>query len=202
MSSSFEKPSVTPLTAFIASARARPWKARCCRSSLERLHTSSPSAIAKLIPGGTGVVSFPLGPCTVSSCSPIWTLTSLGSAIAFPPMRDMALPLPDVEQDLAADAFAGRAPAGHHASRRREHVDAEPAEDARDLVLAAVDAAAGTADALQVRDHPLHARAVLQVHAQAPLLRVFRDLVVGDVALVPQDAGDLRLELGKRDVDS
>src|SRR5262245_17009601 len=160
MSSSFWKPSVTPLIAFCASARAMPWKARCWRSSFERLQESSAPASAKLIPGGTGVVSLPFGPWTASEASETRTFPSFGTAISLRPMRDMAA-LPDVEQDLAAHALARGAPAGHHAPRRRQHVDAEPAVDAGDLVLAAVDAAAGAAHALQVGDHPLHAGAVL-----------------------------------------
>src|SRR5262249_10569012 len=78
---------------------------------------------------------------------------------------------------------------------RRQHVDAETTVDAGDLILAAIDPAAGLADPLEIRDHPLHAGAVLEVHPQQALLPVVATLVVRDVALVLEDAADLGLEL-------
>src|SRR5688572_3629327 len=201
MSSSLVKPSVTPLIAFWARARARPWKARCCRSSFERMQVSSPSFSANEIPGGTGVCSFPFGPWTERTVSETPTFTSLGTTMTLRPTRDiLERSLPDVDEDLAAHAFPGRAAPGHEAAGGGQDVDAQAAVHAGDLVLAAVDPAAGTADPLQVRDHALHARAVLEVHAQDALLVVLRHLEVGHVALVLQDAGDLHLQLGRRDV--
>ena len=76
-----------------------------------------------------------------------------------------------------------------------------PAVDARDLALAAVDAAAGLAHALQVGDDPLPAWAVLQEDADRALPAVVDVPVVGDVALVLEDARDLRLQPGSRHVD-
>src|SRR6266508_4295597 len=166
MSSSLLKPSVTPLMAFWARARASPWKARCCRSSFERAQDSSPSFSANEIPGGTGVCSFPLGPWMERVVSETPTFTSLGTTMTLRPTRDISLgSLPDVDQDLAAHALPGRAAPGHEAAGGGQDVDAQAAVHAGDLVLPAVDAAPGLADALQVRDHPLHTRAVLQVHA-------------------------------------
>src|SRR4029450_11148882 len=201
MSSSREKPSVTPFTALLARARASPWKARCCRSSFWRLAASSPSSSLKLMPGGTGVVSLPLGPWIWSDSAPIWTFTSLGMGMTFLPTRDMALSSsPHVAEDLATHAFAGGRLARHHAARGGEDVDAQAPVDAGDLVLGAVDAAAGTAHALHVGDDALHAGAVFQVHAEHALLLVLDGLEVRDVALVLEDAGDLDLQLGRGDV--
>src|SRR5688500_3414031 len=151
MSSSLLKPSVTPRMALLASARARPWNARCCRSSLVRVAESSPSSSLKEMPGGTGVVSFPFGPCTWRELFSIWTFTSLGMGMTLRPTRDIGWrSLPDVDEDLAADAFAGGGASGHEAAGGGQDVDAQPAVDAGDLVLAAVDPAPRPADPLEV----------------------------------------------------
>src|SRR5262245_38243094 len=202
MSRSLLNPSVTPFTAFWARARAIPWKARCWRSSSRRVHVSSVPERANLMPGGTGVWSLPLGPWTSRVDSPTLMLTPLGTSIFLFPTRDMSSSSPHVAEDLAAHAlFRGR-PAGHHPAGGGEDVDAEPPVHAGNLVLAAVDPAAGTAHALEVGDHLLHARAVLQEDADAPLLAVLyvEGLVVRHVPLVLEDAGDLDLELGRGDV--
>ena len=65
-----------------------------------------------------------------------------------------------------------------------------------DLIAAKVHAATGTRNALQVADDSLVVGAVLQVHAQHLQAVLFGRLVVGDVALFLQDAGDLGLQLG------
>src|SRR5262249_38417850 len=126
----------------------------------------------------------------------------LGTAITLRPTRDMeARSLPDVAEDLAAHAFAGRAAAGHEAAGGGEDVDAESAVHPRDLSLAAIDPAAGPAHPLEVGDDPLHARTVLEVHAENSLLAVLGGLEVRDVALVLEDAGDLHLQLGGGHID-
>src|SRR4030042_5823051 len=148
MSRSRVKPSVTPLIAFWARARARPWKARCWRSSLARWQLSSWPLSANLMPGGTGVVSLPLGPCTSIAASETETLTPAGTTMTLRPTRDIVGSLPDVAEDLAAHSGLRGLAAGHDAPGSGQDVDAEPAVDARDLALAAVDAAAGLAPAL------------------------------------------------------
>src|SRR2546427_6235311 len=155
MSSSFENPSVTPFTAFWARARARPWKARCWRSSLLRAALSSPFSSLKEIPAGTGVVSLPFGPWTWRADPSIWTCTSLGITMAFFPTRDMNafLSLPDVADDLAAHPFPGGGPAGHEAAGGGEDVDAQPAVHPGDPVLAAVDPTARSAHPLDSAYH-------------------------------------------------
>src|SRR5262245_20591029 len=197
MSRSLVKPSVTPFTAFWASARAIPWKARCWRSSSRRVHVSSAPESANLMPGGTGVWSLPFGPWTSIEVSPTLMLTPLGTSIFLFPTRDMSSSSPHVAEDLAAHALSRRRPAGHDPAGGGEDVDAEAPVHPGNLVLAAVDPAAGTAHALEVGDHLLHARAVLQEDADAALLpfRLLEGLVVRHVALVLEDARDIDIQL-------
>src|SRR5262245_24957336 len=204
MSRSLVKPSVTPLTAFWARARAIPWKARCWRSSSRRVHVSSAPESANLIPGGTGVCSLPFGPWTSSIDSPSFTLTPLGTSIFLFPTRDMSSSSPHVAEDLAAHALPRRRAAGHDPAGRGEDVDAESPVHAGNLVLAAVDPAAGTAHALEVGDHPLHARAVLQEDADPalPPFGLLEGLEVRHVTLVLEDACDLDLQLRGGNVHS
>src|SRR5215470_1662100 len=164
MSRSLLKPSVTPLIAFWARARAMPWKARTWRSSFTRLQASSVPFSSKLMPGGTGVSSLPFGPWTWMEVCPTCTFTSLGTGMILRPTRDMGMrSLPHVAEDLAAHALAGRAAPGHEPARGGNDVDPEAAVDAGDLVLGAVDPAARAAHPLEVGDDPLHPGTVLQV---------------------------------------
>src|SRR5258707_3017052 len=134
MSRSLLKPSVTPLIAFWARARASPWKARCWRSSFARWQESSAPVRTNLIPGGTGLLSLPLGPCTSIAVAPIETLTPEGTGMTLRPTRDMGLSsLPDVAEDLATHALTRRRAAGHDPAGGGEDVDAETAVDAGDL---------------------------------------------------------------------
>src|SRR6266568_9263506 len=199
MSRSLLNPSVTPLIAFWARARAMPWKARCWRSSFARWHESCPSFRVNLMPGGTGVVSLPFGPCTSSAVSPTATFTPEGTGMTLRPTRDIVpSSLPDVAEDLAAHSLARGRPSGHDSARGGEDVDAEAAVHAGDLVLAAVDPAARAAHPLQVGDHPLHPRPVLEEDGVHALLSAgfSEGLEVRDVALFLESAGDLDLQLG------
>src|SRR5207245_11024504 len=169
MSSSLLKPSVTPRMALLASARARPCSARSRPSSPCREASSSPFSSLKLMPGGTGVVSLPLGPCTSRRSGLTWTCTPLGLGMTLRPTRDSGpRSLPDVAEDLATHALAGRAAPRPQAARGGEDVDAQAAAPAGDLVLAAVDPAPGLAHPLQVGDDPLHAGSVFQDDAEHP----------------------------------
>src|SRR6266568_8941805 len=142
------------------------------------------------------VESVPFGPVTVRVL-PSWrTSTPFGSGIGFFPIRDMGLSLPDLAEDLAADAALGRLGARQDALRRRDDGEAETVEDARDLLLVAVDAAAGARDALDAVDDRLAVGRVLEVDPQRPLrLFLVRERVVADEALALENAGDLHLQL-------
>src|SRR4029077_8502831 len=205
MSSSFLKPSVTPSTALAARLRARPWYFARSGLSDSRDACSTLSATANLMPGGVAWRILPFGPCTSSAPSTTLTVTPLGSAIGFLPIRDIVFVLPDVAEHFAADARFDRGLAGHHAARRREDAGAEARQHFRHVVSAEVDAAAGAADALDARDQLFAVRAVLQEEPQrfagARLAVGFvEDLEALDVALVLQDARDVGLDARRRHV--
>src|SRR2546423_3022100 len=119
----------------------------------------------------------------------------------WPPATDH-WPLVDFCQDLAADVLAACALARHQAARGRDDVDAVAAQDFRYLARAHVDAPSGRRDAREVRDRARPARVVAQEDADRPLHALaLRDEVI-DVALFLQDAGDLQLQLRRRDVNA
>src|SRR5205823_7523824 len=113
--------------------------------------------------------------------------------------------------DLAADAALGGRAARDQAVGRGQDRGAHPAEDARQAVLARVDAAAGLGDALEIGDHALAIAAELEVDHQrvvgALLLLVLLllvelagadDPVVADVALLLEQPRDLGLQARTR----
>src|SRR6516164_8235305 len=117
------------------------------------------------MPAGYAWRSLPFGPW-ISTAPGVWsrtlTVTPLGIAMGFLPIRDIAASLPDVAEHFAAHArFRGRAPR-HHPSRRRQDAGAEATEDFGHVLLAEVDAAPWPADALDAGDEPLTMRTVLQ----------------------------------------
>src|SRR4029450_1451838 len=73
---------------------------------------------------------------------------------------------PNVTEDFAADTGLHGRPAGHHAARGRQDAGPQPAEHFRHILLAEVDAAAGTADALHAGDQALAVRPVLEEQRQ------------------------------------
>src|SRR5919205_2839109 len=108
--------------------------------------------------------------------------------------------LVDFRQHLAADVLAAGALARHQAARGRDDVDAVAAEHARYLGRAQVDAPPGLGDAREVRDGAGAARVVAQEDADGAARPLALDDVVVDVALLLEDAGDLQLQLRRRDV--
>src|SRR6266478_1433737 len=122
--------------------------------------------------------------------------TPLGMATGSRPILLMPyLPLPNVGQDLAAEALALRFAAGHEAGRGRDDGDAQTAEHARHLVLPRVDAKPWLRDAAQTGDGGKLADVF---HPQHELARVGL-FDPRDVALVAQNAGDLGLHPARRD---
>src|SRR4029079_2565594 len=174
----------------------RPCSERDFPSSSPRLNCTTLSLISTPMPGTTGVESVPFGPLTVRVLPSCRTSTPLGSGIGFFPIRDMGLSLPNLAEDLAADAALGGLGAGQDALRRRDDGQPEPAQDAGDLLLVAVDAAAGARDALDAVDDRLSVGRVFEVDPQRSLrLLLVRQRVVPDEALALEDAGDLHLQL-------
>src|SRR5579859_3379670 len=110
--------------------------------------------------------------------------------------RKLETASPHFAQQFAAHALLARLAPGHHAFGRGEDVDAQPAQHARNLVAAHVDAASRPRDAVQVGDRALVVAAVFQVHAQNLVSLFLHRLEAGDVALFLEDAGQLQLQLG------
>src|SRR6185295_16800204 len=139
------------VTALATSVRARPWNLPSDGSSVAGLACSTPSFSSKLMPGGNACRILPFGPWTSTAfaASITLTVTPLGIGIGFLPIRDMCVsPSPDVAKHLAADAGLDRFAAGHHAARRGQDRGSQPRQHLGHIVPAEVDAAAGTADAL------------------------------------------------------
>src|SRR5436190_5347753 len=154
------------------------------------------------MPEISAVVSVPFGPLTVTA-SPSWrTSTPLGSSIGFFPIRDMErFSLPDLAEDFAADAALDGFVAGQDALGRRHDGQPEAAEDLRDLLLVAVDAAARAGDPLDAVDDRLARGRVLEVDPEGALRRLVGHRVVADESLGLEDPGDLHFEFrcGKLD---
>src|SRR5262249_34528775 len=83
----------------------------------------------------------------------------------------------------------------------RQDRDAHAAEDVGHLVLADVHPPPGARDAHDTRDRLLAARAILQVHAERPLLLVLDEAEVLHEPLLLEDLGDPDLEPRGGDVD-
>src|SRR5581483_1573519 len=104
--------------------------------------------------------------------------------------------LPDLTEDLAADAVLRGVVAGQHALRRRHDRQTEAAEGARDLLLVAVHAAARARNALDAVDDRLAVGRVLEIDPQDALrLLPVHERIVADEAFALEDAGDLDFEL-------
>src|SRR5881275_2043878 len=92
------------------------------------------------IPAMSAVDRLPFGPLMVTALPSCLTSTPLGSSIGFFPIRDMErFSLPDLAEDFAAHAALDGFVPGQDALRRRDDGQSEAAEDARDLLLVAVD---------------------------------------------------------------
>src|SRR5579862_1386108 len=101
--------------------------------------------------------------------------------------------LPDESDDLAADPPLLRGAARDETRRRGQDRDAHAAEHARQTVLPRVDPAARLRHALQAGDDPLAIAAELQIDDQGIEGLALLNVVVPDVALLLQEAGDLDL---------
>src|SRR5579884_4033462 len=173
------------------SERVRPCSARSSPRSVGRVTTTSPSRCSILMRAGTCCCSVPSGPATATRAGSIVTVTPSGTGMGAFPIR--LIRLPDEGDHFAADAALLRGAARDEAGRRREDRDAHPAEHARKAVLPRVDPAARLRHALQARDDPLAVAAELEVDDQGIEGVSLLHVVVADVALLLQEAGDLDL---------
>src|SRR5687768_9730837 len=190
------------------SERVSPCRARSSPRSVGRATTSSPSRCSIAMRCGTCCESSPSGPFTMTRPGESETDTPAGISIgAFPIRLKFFLYLsgespsdfsPDKTHDFAADAELLRRAARDQTVGGGHDRRAHPAEDAREAVLAGVDAAAGLGDAAQVSDDALAAPPVLELDHEGIEGLAALEAVVLDVALVLQDARDLDLRPGRR----
>src|SRR6266436_5404961 len=187
ISSSFVQPLVTPSTALLTRARARPCTAAW--ESFSRTAMRCPSCCWTLIPAGRCVSNLPFGPWTATVSPSILTVTPLGSGIGFFPIRDikflvetllatsLCFPsrktqqatslqlLPNFAEEFASKSLLARLPSGHHAARRGQDVDSHATQHARNLRAPHIHPAPGTRYARHIRNRGLIIIVVLQVNA-------------------------------------
>src|SRR5262245_40153545 len=183
--------------------------ARCARVAPACMRDSSPanftascfSFCSTVTPRLSGSDREPLAPFTVTESAAMVAVTPCGRSTARFATRDIRKYLlpgsGDDAQDFAALADGARLLVRHHALRRGDDHGTHAAEHLRQLVLAAIDAQAGTAHALEAVDDGL-ALEILEAHGQHGLAAVVGDAEVGDVALVLQHAHHGRLHLRGR----
>src|SRR3546814_8102311 len=106
-------------------------------------------------------------------------------------------PLGHEAQDFTADALLARLRVGHDALRGGDDGDAQPVEDLRQRVLAAVLAQARARNALQALDHRA-AFVILQFDLELGLGAVLGHARTADAAFVLQHLGDGHLGPGGR----
>src|SRR5262245_11589736 len=185
---------------FATSERVNPCSARSSPRSVGRVRTSSSSRRSIVMRVGTCCVSSPSGPLTITRPGSIAMFTFAGTGMGCLPMRLMRLP--DEGDHLAADAALSGGAVGDEPARGGQNRGAHAAENARQTILARVDAASGLGDALEIGDHTLPAPAVLEVDDEVVERLAALDVEVLDVALVLQKARDLDLELRGRHDDA
>src|SRR6266550_1445184 len=176
---------------FATSVRVRPCSARSSPRSVGRVTTTSPSRCSIFIRAGTCCCSVPSGPATATRAGSIVTVTPSGTVMGALPI--LLIPSPDEGHHFAADAALLRGAARDETGRGREDRDAHPAEHARKTVLPGVDPAARLRHALQAGDDPLAVAAELEVDDQGIEGLALLHVVVADVALLLEEAGDLDL---------
>src|SRR5690242_2085931 len=176
---------------FAMRVRVRPCSARSSPRSVGRVTTTVPSSCATDIRVGTSCWSDPSGPATATRPGSTDTVTPAGISMGFLPIRLMYSP--DEADDLAADPALLRGPARDEPGGRGQDCHAHPAQHARQTILPRIDPAARLGDALQARDDPLAIPAELEVDDQGIEGFALLDVIVPDVALLLEEAGDLDL---------
>src|SRR5690606_12700132 len=191
MSSSLRNPSVTPVIMLATSERTSPCIERARRESSWRSTRIWSPSWRTVTCSGTSRCSSPLGPFTVTVAPSMRTSTPPGTAMGAFPIRDISFPSPDVAEDLTTDALATCLAVGHETPARGEHGDAEPTEDALDLVVLAVHPQARLGHPTQAGDDPAPVGRVLHVDLQqlAGALGVVGHRVADDVALLLEELG-------------
>src|SRR6266480_1599460 len=181
---------------FATSDLDRPCSARALPSSLGLVTVMTPSVWDTSMGSATSTDSFPLGPVTVTSRPVMVTSTPLGIGTGMRPIRDIAASSPDVGEDFPAHAAPDRLLVGQQATRGGDDGDAQPSEDARQVVLLRAHPQPWLGHPLEPCDRPLTGRPVLErdheVLADLGILHV----PAGDVALLLEDLRDMNLDRG------
>src|SRR5262245_41680292 len=179
---------------FATCARVAP---ACVRdSSLANLTVSCLSFCSIDTPGFSGSDRVPLAPFTVTPSAATVVVTPCGTSMIFLATRDMtkspAMCSGDDAEHFAALAGRARLLVGHHTLGGGDDDGAHATQYLRQLVLAAIDTQARTADALEAVDDRA-ALEILQADGQRRLAAVVVHAEVRDIALVLQHAtnGDL-----------
>src|SRR3954452_7063290 len=110
--------------------------------------SSAPSCLIS-ISSATVQASCPLGPFTVTVWPSRVTVTPLGTATAFFPIRDISV---DPAEDFAAHVGVTRRGVRHDALRRRQDRDTQAVLDRLQVLNRRIDTAAGLGDALDFHD--------------------------------------------------
>src|SRR5258705_4950005 len=184
---------------FATSERVSPCSARWSRRSDGRLTRIWPSACSICMSRETRSWSSPFGPLTRTSSGSTVSWTPEGTGMGCLPIRGPGLP--DLRDDLAADAGTAGVVTGHQAVGSGDDRRAHAAEDARDVLRGDVGAATRLGDTPQARDHRAAVLRVLELHAQRLAHAGALDVPAFDVALLLEDSGQLRLHLRVRDHD-
>src|SRR4051794_3923961 len=175
------------------SVRVSPCRARSSPRSVGRVTLMTSSACSICIRAGTICESSPIGPLTCTRPGEIATVTPAGTSIGFLPMRLIGS-LPDEADHFAADTLLLGGATRDHAPGGGKDSGPHSAQNARQTVLARVDAAARLRDALQVGDDALAVAAELELDHERVEALALVDVEIGDVALLLQEPCDLLLE--------
>src|SRR6478735_1460422 len=180
--------------------RAEPARMRA-PSAVSNATCSALSCSVTVTPLPSGRLSEPFAPLIVTRPAAIVAETPCGRLTGFLATRDILSSTSGHDaQDFAALADGPGLAVGHHALRRGNDDRSHATEHLGQLVLAAIDAQSGAADALEAVDNR-PALVVLQVDGQARLAGVGGDMEIRHVALVLQDTGNRRLDLRRIETD-
>src|SRR5215207_9052792 len=185
---------------FAIRLRVSPWRARCSPRSVGRVTRTSPFCCSTPMSRATRSWSSPFGPFTFTSSGSMVISTPSGTETGCLPMR-LIPRSPDPRHQLAADALAPRVVPGHDAPGGGHDRRAHAALHLRHVAGPDVPPAARLREALDARDHRLAVLGVPQADAQGATHATGLDLVAVDVALLLQDARELRLEGGGGHLD-
>src|SRR5579863_526786 len=109
--------------------------------------------------------------------------------------------LPHFTQKLATQTLLPGLPPSHNPFGCCHNIDSQSAKHAGNLVSSYIHAAARTGYALQIGYGCVVVRAILQIKAHDLFAFLFRRLEVGNISFFFQNARDLQLQLGSRDVE-